>query len=216
MPRGASLVSGEWRYWSGAGWVAGEANAATIPTVNEFTGVVIRDGGTGYEAVSIPASVVSDTTVDLSYACSPEGPWSAPLPVYSIPQVPGLPGQVSYIPTFHPELSRHDVSVISYNVDTTAGLSPLQEDIHGYQPRFVLLRSRPGSVDPGPPAETPEAPVPLVLPALAAFLIVGNFAMRRRRLRRQAAGKHEARESSSPCRDSVAAVSRVVHFDSLP
>jgi hypothetical protein len=186
VPQGASLLTGAWQYWNGAGWVAGEGNAATIPTVNEFTGVVTRDRSMGYQAVSMPPVLVSGTTVDLSYACSPEGPWSAPVPVYSIPQVPSLPGQIAYIPTFHPELSRPDVSVISYNVNTTDGLSPLQDDIHGYQPRFVLLNSRPGSVVPGPPAETPEAPVPLVLPALAVFLMVGIFAMRRRRLHRQA------------------------------
>jgi hypothetical protein len=192
VPRGASLLTGAWQYWNGTGWMAGEDNAATIPTANELTGVVARNGAMGYEAVSMPPGLVTGTTVDLSYACSPEGPWSAPVPVYSVPQVPGLPGQIAYMPTFHPELSRPDVSVISYNVNTTDGLSPLQDDIHGYQPRFVLLDSHPGSIDPGPPAETPEAPVPLVLPALAALLMVGVFAMRRRRLHRQAT-RHNAR-----------------------
>jgi len=182
VPHGASLHTNEWQYWNGAGWVAGEENAETIPTVNELTGVMTQDGSMGYEAVSMPQGVVTGTTVDLSYSCSPEGPWSAPVPVYSVPQIQGLPGQVAYIPTFHPELSRPDVPVISYNVDTTDGLSPLQEDIHGYQPRFVLLRSRLRSVDSGPPAQTPEVPVPLVLPALAALLMVGVVAMSRRRL----------------------------------
>jgi hypothetical protein len=190
VPRGAALLTGAWQYWNGAGWVAGEGNGATIPTVNELTGVVTQNGSIGYRAVSMPPGLVSGTTVDLSYACSPEGPWSAPVPVYSVPQVPGLPGQIAYMPTFHPELSRPDLSVISYNVNTTDGLSPLQDDIHGYQPRFVLLDTRPGSVVPGPPAETPEAPVPLVLPALAVFLMVGVFVMRRRRLHRQAARHH--------------------------
>jgi hypothetical protein len=182
VPRGASLRTGEWQYWNGTGWVAGEENAETIPTVNELTGVVTQDGSMGYEAVSMPPSVVSGTTADLSYSCSPEGPWSAPVPVYSVPQIQGLPGQVAYIPTFHPELSRPDVRVISYNVDTTDGMSPLQEDIHGYQPRFVVLRSRRRSVDPVPPAETPEASVPLLLPVLAALLMIGVVAMHRRRL----------------------------------
>jgi hypothetical protein len=185
VPRGASLLTGAWQYWNGTGWVAGEGNAATIPTVNELTGVVTRNGSMGYQAVSMPPGLASDTTVDLSYACSPEGPWSAPVPVYSIPQVAGLPGQIAYMPTFHSELSRSHVSVISYNLDTTDGLSPLEADIHGYQPRFVMLDSRPGAS--GPPAETPEAPLPLALPALAAFLMVGAWAMRRRRLHRPAA-----------------------------
>jgi hypothetical protein len=187
VPRGASLLTGAWQYWNGTGWVAGEDNATTIPTVNELTGVAAQHGAMGYRAVSMPPGLVAGTTVDLSYACSPEGPWSAPVPVYSVPQVPGLPGQIAYMPTFHPELARPDVLVISYNVNTTDGLAPLQDDIHGYQPRFVVLDSRPGSVDPGPPAETPEAPDPLVLPVLAAVLMVGVFAMRRRRLHRRAA-----------------------------
>jgi hypothetical protein len=75
--------------------------------------------------------------------------------------------------------------VISYNVNTTDGLSPLQADIHGYQPRFVVLGNNPWVPFPGPPpAETPEVPVPLILPIAAAGLMIGVYAVRRRRVRR--------------------------------
>jgi hypothetical protein len=182
--RGASLDMSAWQYWNGSNWVAGEAHARTIPTVNELTGVVAQGGTMGYAAVSIPASVFTDTTVDLSFACSPEGPWTAPVAVYSIPQV-GIAHQIAYMPTFHTEISGGDGVVISYNVNTTDGLPPLHKDIHGYQPHFVLLRhcAWGRSTDP-PPAETPEAPDPFLFPLAGAALIAGIFAVRRRRARR--------------------------------
>jgi hypothetical protein len=156
-----------------------------IPTGNELTGVA-PDGSTGYEAVSIPSSVFTDTTVDISYACSPEGPWSTPVPVYAIPNVKGLSNQVAYIPTFHLELSSGTDRVISYNVNSADSSSLHRADVHGYQPRFVVLGSNPRVPYPGPlpPAETPEAPVPLMLPMAAAILMIGVYALRHRRARR--------------------------------
>jgi hypothetical protein len=190
--RGATLDARAWQYWNGMSFVTGEDHALTIPTGNELTGVVAQDGTTGYAAVSIPASVFTDTTVDLSFACSPEGPWTAPVSVYSIPQV-GISHQIAYMPTFHTELSGDDGLVISYNVNTTDGLTPLDENIHGYQPHFVLLRhcAWGRSTDP-PPAETPEAPMPLLFPLATAGLIAGVVIVRRRRARRAPARQDSA------------------------
>jgi hypothetical protein len=185
VPRGDVLATKAWQYWNGTGWVAGEESATTLATVNELTGVVPQADHAGFEAVSIPNSVFTDTAIDLSYACSPEGPWSAPDAVYAIPPVVGLVDQIAYIPTFHPELSRPRWdAVVSYNVNSVAGLSPLQADIHGYQPHFVVLASNPSvrTGDP-PPAQTPEAPLPLLLPVLAAAAIAVTFGLRNRRLR---------------------------------
>jgi hypothetical protein len=180
VPHGDSLIPDAWRYWNGSAWVVGEGNAAIVRTWNEFTGVIAQNGRAGYEAVSIPGSLLSDWTVDLSYACSPQGPWSPPIAVYAIPHITGLPHQLSYIPTFHPDLSDRTHIVVSYNVDTTDGLSPLRFDVHGYQPRFLQLGAS-GPPPPLPPVETPEAPTPLVLPLVASLLIVGVYAIRRRR-----------------------------------
>jgi hypothetical protein len=143
VPRGRSLRLHSWRYWNGSQWVAGETHALTLGTSNELTGVMAQKGGVGYEAVSIPGSVRTDRTVDLSYACSPQGPWSRPVDVYSIPQIGHYHDEIAYIPTFHPELSGRSGVVVSFNLNTLDGLSPLKKDIHAYQPQFLRLVSGP-------------------------------------------------------------------------
>jgi hypothetical protein len=140
-PHGHSLNTHGWQYWEGSQWEAGEVRAVVIPTRNELTGVIPQEGHDGYEAVSIPATGTTDTTIDISYACAPQGPWSRPVPVYSIPQVKRFHHELAYIPTFHPDLSPSDVVVISYNIDTTDGLSATLHDVHTYQPRFLQLES---------------------------------------------------------------------------
>jgi hypothetical protein len=139
VPPGSSLRLRAWRYWDGSTWVAGETHAVTVHTRNQLTGVVPHEGRAGYEAVSIPGGVLTDRTVDLSYSCTPQGPWSTPAPVYSIPQIERLRDEIAYIPTFHPELSGNGGIVVSFNLDTLDGLSPLKRDIHAYQPQFLRI-----------------------------------------------------------------------------
>jgi hypothetical protein len=138
VPLGQSLDTSNWQYWNGSSWVSGEANAAPIATANQLTGVTPQSNGVGYVGVSTTPSVFA-ANVALSYACSPEGPWTAPVPVYKIPQIAEYPDEIAYIPTFHPELSVPSTLIISYNIDTTNGLADLQEDVHEYQPQFILL-----------------------------------------------------------------------------
>ena len=157
VPRGRSLDFGAWRYWNGSSWVAGESRAATIRTHDELTGVMAQEGHAGYEAVSIPGGVLTDLTVDLSYSCSPQGPWSRPMAVYSIPQIKHLHSEIAYIPTFHPELSGSSGIVVSFNLNTLDGLSPLKEDIHAYQPQFLRLVNSPSLRSPFTP--TPVAQI---------------------------------------------------------
>jgi hypothetical protein len=139
VPQGESLDTNDWTYWNGGQWVSGEANAVPDETVTVLTGVAPQPSGNGYMAVSIPGWAGGDTSVDLSYACSPAGPWSAPAPVYTIPQVTQYANELAYIPTFHPELSGAGGMVISYNIDNTGDLAALEQDVHEYQPQFIAL-----------------------------------------------------------------------------
>jgi hypothetical protein len=139
VPSVHSLISQDWQYWNGVRWVAGEGHAVTIPTTNTLTGVMAQTSQLGFEAVSIPSGLTADRTVDLSYACSPQGPWTVPTAVYAIPQVAHIRHEFAYIPTFHPEISDPGAVVISYNLDTTDGLGVLRHDMHRYQPRFLLV-----------------------------------------------------------------------------
>jgi hypothetical protein len=45
--------------------------------------------------------------------------------------------EIAYIPTVHPELSGPGSLVISYDIDSTAGISALRRDVHQYQPQFL-------------------------------------------------------------------------------
>jgi hypothetical protein len=140
VPIGQTLDTGAWTYWNGSVWVAGEANAIPVVTGTVLTGVIALAGGSGFMAVSVPGGVTSDTTVDLSFSCSPTGPWSTPAPVYSVPQVSEYSNEIAYIPTFHPEIGGGGL-VISYNIDTLGSLADLEQDVHAYQPQFLQLGS---------------------------------------------------------------------------
>jgi len=150
VPPGDSLRTRAWRYWDGSTWVAGVRRALTIRTGNELTGITAQRGIHGYAAVSIPESVRTDRALDISYACSPQGPWSDAVAVYTIPEVQHFGDEIAYIPTFHPELAGRSGTVISYNVDTLGGLIPLRMDIHVYQPRFLRLTYEAGRRLPTP------------------------------------------------------------------
>jgi hypothetical protein len=136
VPQGQSLDTSQWTYWNGTSWVSGEQNATTIKPGTQLTGVAPQAGGSGYVGVSIPGGSFKGDSVTLSYSCSPTGPWSSPQAVYTIPQVSEYPGEVAYVPTFHPELSQNGL-VVSYNVNNSSGSAT--QDIHEYQPQFLLL-----------------------------------------------------------------------------
>ena len=140
-PIGESLNTNDWTYWNGSQWVAGEGNAVPVQPYTVLTGVIPLIGNSGFMAVSVPGGVTNDKTVDLSFACSPTGPWSSPKAVYTIPQVSEYPDEIAYYPTFHPEISGGAGLVVSYNVDSTNGLSALESDVHAYQPQFLVLSS---------------------------------------------------------------------------
>jgi hypothetical protein len=139
VAQGDSLDTNDWQYWDGAEWVSGEENAVPMETTYQLTGVTAQQDANGFVSVSVPGSVYTDKTVDLSYACSPTGPWSAPTPVYAIPQVSQFYDEIAYIPTFHPELSTDGSLIVSYNIDTTAGLASIEQDVHEYQPQFLQI-----------------------------------------------------------------------------
>ena len=140
VPAAQSLDTSAWAYWNGSGWASGESDAVAVPTGYQLTGVTSDPDGNGFIAVSVPDGVQADDTIDLSYAASPTGPWTAPQPVYTIPQIAKYQNEVAYMPTFHPELSSPNVLVVSYNTNTTSGLSALLRNVHAYLPQFLLVR----------------------------------------------------------------------------
>jgi hypothetical protein len=135
---GNSLDTQSWTYWNGSTWVVGERNAVPVVTGTVLTGVIALAAGTGFMAVSVPGGVTTDTTVDLSFSCSPAGPWSTPQAVYTIPQIFQYSDEIAYMPTFHPEITGSGLAV-SYNIDTIGSLSQLEQNVHAYQPAFLRI-----------------------------------------------------------------------------
>jgi hypothetical protein len=131
--RGQTLNVSDWTYWNGTQWESGEANAELINTGSVLDGVSAQAGGSGYVAVSIPWF---GSTVDLSYACSPTGPWSTPQAVYSIPL--DYQNEITYGPTFHPELTGQGGLVVSYSTNLSG---EALQNTHEYQPQFLLLNN---------------------------------------------------------------------------
>ena len=141
VAQGDALNGADWQYWNGTQWVSGEANAVPAVSITVLTGVAAQPNEPGFVAVSIPGWPGGDSSVDLSYSCSPVGPWSAPAAVYSIPQITQYQNEIAYIPTFHTELSTPGELVVSYNVNSTEGLSATEQDAHQYQPRFLQVET---------------------------------------------------------------------------
>jgi hypothetical protein len=141
VPIGKTLSSSSWQYWNGKSWVGSEASTVDLDTTNELTGVAPSSYEGGYMALSIPSSVYTniDNTIDVSYACNPQGPWSTPTSIYTIPEVTQYPNEIAYMSTFHPELNSSNGMVVSYSIDDLDGLTPLETNIHEYQPRFLYL-----------------------------------------------------------------------------
>ena len=140
VPIGQTLNTGAWTYWNGSQWVAGEANAVPIASGAILTGVEAQAGGRASSACPSLEGLLPGKSVALSYACSPTGPWSAPQPVYSIPQVSQYPNEYAYMPTFHPEITQQGGLVVSYNLNSTDSASILQ-NVHEYQPQFLVLNN---------------------------------------------------------------------------
>jgi len=139
VPLNHTATVSDWQYWNGTTWVSGEANAVVTGNSNLFSGVTHEQGGTGYEEVNLAGTSSPPSTIAVSYSCSPEGPWSPQVPVYTIPEIAQYsPDEFAYTPNFHPELSATGGLVISYSLNSTVW-ADLLNNVHQYQPRFVQL-----------------------------------------------------------------------------
>jgi hypothetical protein len=138
VPVGSSLDTSQWTYWNGSAWLTGEANAVAEP-FPYVTGVIPLKNGSGFMGVGVGGTYAQAMQVDVTFACSPTGPWSTGQVVYSIPEITEYPNEFAYMATFHPEISANGDLVTSYSVNSLDGLSALKQNVHEYQPRFIDL-----------------------------------------------------------------------------
>jgi hypothetical protein len=162
VPLNDTLTASDWQYWNGKTWVSSEASAVVLDTTNEFTGVASSGYDGGYMALSIKNSVYDtiDNKVNISYSCTPQGPWSTPAAIYTIPEVTQYPDEIAYMSTFHPELNDSGGIVASYDIDDLDGLTSLEANIHEYQPRFLYLNTSTSVGEPIPSPTPTTTPTP--------------------------------------------------------
>ena len=138
VPVGSSLDTGQWTYWTGSGWVAGEANAVAEP-FPFITGIIPLQNGSGFMGVGVGGTYGQAMHVSVTFACSPTGPWSTVQTIYTTPETTEYPDEFAYMATLHPEISDSGGLVLSYSINSLDGLSALERNAHLYQPRFIQI-----------------------------------------------------------------------------
>lgn len=144
VKRGSSVTLSAWQFWNGSAWVAGESNAAIVnSTQAEAVSPQPSSWGNGYVAIS--TSQPFGNYLQQQFACSPQGPWSAPENIYTIPEtwgtMAGYHDIMAYIPNVVGNKPNDSTSlIVSYNINTTDGFAALAQNINQYRPRFVTVK----------------------------------------------------------------------------
>lgn len=135
----------DWRYWTGTGWSAAQADSARVmPGVaNEFS---VTRLGRGWLLLTQDTTELFSAKIVGYFGTSPTGPFTGKTLLYTTPET-GAAGSYhdanifTYNPHVHPELSTPDTLLVSYNVNTMDN-DEQYSDISIYRPRFVDVRFR--------------------------------------------------------------------------
>jgi hypothetical protein len=131
---------GAWRFRTADGWSAKAADAtAWADGLATELSVSRAPGGKQYVAV-YTENGLGDRIVG-RFADAPDGPWSAPLLLYTCPEMGADKGVFSYAAKAHPWAGAADELVVSYCVNTWQ-FSRLFRDDQVYRPKFVRVTMR--------------------------------------------------------------------------
>jgi hypothetical protein len=138
--RGTDL-RGTWQYFTGSGWSSAEADSTRLMDgiANEYS---VSRFGTGYVLITHDTSEFLGPHIYAYFSCSPAGPFVNKTLVYTTPET-GATGSYgngnvwTYNAHAHPELSRGNQLLISYNVNSF-NFDDIFDDVTIYRPRFVV------------------------------------------------------------------------------
>jgi hypothetical protein len=141
VPAGKLDDFGAWRFRTRDGWSDKPADAAPLADglATEFS-VSRAPGGKGYVAV-YTENGLGDRVV-ARFADAPEGPWSAPLLLYTCPEMRKDKGVFCYSAKAHPWAAGDDELLVSYCVNTWE-FARLFRDDAVYRPKFVRVKLGP-------------------------------------------------------------------------
>ncbi|MGA8112549.1 MAG: DUF4185 domain-containing protein, partial [Actinocatenispora sp.] len=133
----------DWQFYTGTGWSSDQTASARVMAgvSNEYS---VTRFGRGYLLLTQDTTDRLSPRIVVYFADSPVGPFTDRTLVYTTPET-GADGSYhnaniwTYNPHVHPELSRGDRLVLSYNVNSFDS-DELYEDVSIYRPRFVDVR----------------------------------------------------------------------------
>lgn len=134
----------QWTYFDGTAWNTDQASAAPITSDVEAE-YSVSQVGSAYVLVTMDESNFFDGYVDVSFGCSPEGPFGDTQQVYTAPQVNTKKKKIyAYEAHIQPQFTSESASgqttiTLSYNVNTLGG--PPQVSI--YRPTFLNVTLNP-------------------------------------------------------------------------
>jgi hypothetical protein len=129
-----------WEFRTSNGWSPKATDAATLADglATEFT-VSPAPGGKGYVAVYTENGLGS--RIVGRFASAPDGPWSAPLLLYTCPEMAKDKGVFSYAGKAHPWAADGNELLVSYCVNTWEFARLFRDDMV-YRPKFVRIQLR--------------------------------------------------------------------------
>ncbi|WP_026401210.1 hypothetical protein [Actinomadura rifamycini] len=134
-------LRGQWSYRTAGGWSTREADSVRQMSgvSNEFS---VTRRGAHYIMVNQDTEYAFGAEIDISLACSADGPFTDERTVYTTPETGSWPDVYTYNAHQHASLSSSGNLVISYNVNTldTAeddGVNDNYQYASIYRPRYV-------------------------------------------------------------------------------
>jgi hypothetical protein len=128
-----------WRFWNGRDWVKEVGEAGRIFDA-QATEMSVSYLASTRAFVAVTSGGFLSPNLLVSEAPRPEGPWSAPVTVFTCPEVGWKKDYFCYAGKAHPELDPTGHSlVISYACNSFSFADAVQ-DLRIYRPRFVVAR----------------------------------------------------------------------------
>lgn len=142
-----------WQYFTGQTWVRRAASAARLQNT-VAAGYTVSKLANVYVLTTMENSGLLSDHLIMYFACSPTGPFLDGRIVYTtlghggVYGTNGIPGVYTYGACMHPELTRGDTVVVSYDVNS-ADWAILNTDVNIVRPRYVRATISFGSAGAG-------------------------------------------------------------------
>ncbi|WP_116789228.1 galactose-binding domain-containing protein [Flavobacterium psychrotrophum] len=121
-------TKGTWRFYNGSTWVTDVSQSQSVNPVGAESFIKLQKGN--YAQISMP---VLSRDVKVSFAQSPQGPWTTAQTIYTIPDDEQY---WWYLPNIHHQLPNGKFQ-ISYSVNSWEGWSDAWKDKFWYRQRYI-------------------------------------------------------------------------------